>query len=131
VPESAGRDSRDRCRTADQPPCCSTVSEVDVAAMGEEIQQLRADLATAQTRADNLEIALHTNRRIGTAVGITMSEYGLTTEAALGLLQTASQHSNRKLREMAEDVIYTGTLDLRPAAWSPGRVKHHQRVGAA
>ncbi|HKC28862.1 MAG TPA: ANTAR domain-containing protein [Jatrophihabitans sp.] len=68
-------------------------------------------LAEALTKIQNLEIALTTNRRIGMAMGIVMARYRVTEEDAFGILRTASQHRHRKLREIAEDAIYTGEIE--------------------
>jgi AmiR/NasT family two-component response regulator len=68
-------------------------------------------LAEALTKIQNLEIALTTNRRIGMAMGIVMARYRVNEEDAFGILRTASQHRHRKLREIAEDAIYTGEID--------------------
>lgn len=59
----------------------------------------------------NLKVALQSNRRIGIAIGIVMSQRRITDEAAFLALRGASQNSNRKLRDVAEDVIYAGRID--------------------
>jgi DNA-binding response OmpR family regulator len=64
----------------------------------------------AGQRAEHLERALASNRTIGTAIGILMAGRRITSDEAFSLLRERSQHSNRRLREVAEDVIYTGTL---------------------
>jgi ANTAR domain len=69
----------------------------------------RAEVDNAETVA-NLQIALTSNRRIGTAIGILMAHRRITDEAAFELLRGASQRTHRKLREIADDVILTGTL---------------------
>jgi DNA-binding response OmpR family regulator/anti-sigma regulatory factor (Ser/Thr protein kinase) len=80
-----------------------------------ELHQLReqavddADHRTAQVRG-----GLQSNRVIGTAIGILMTTHRLSTEQGFALLVGASQHSNRKLRDLAADVISTGRLPLRP-----------------
>jgi ANTAR domain len=66
---------------------------------------------TAAAKAEHLQVALHTSRQIGTAIGIVMSTYKLTEEDAFLLLRSASQHTHRKLRDIADDVINTGWLD--------------------
>ena len=76
-----------------------------------DVERLRAELSAARARADNLEIALRTNRRIGAAVGVLMSEYCLSPEDAFDLLRVVSQDTNCKIIDLAEDVLYTGTLD--------------------
>jgi hypothetical protein len=67
-------------------------------------------LARAQAQVVNLEIALGSNRDIGTAIGILMNAHLVTQEQAFGMLRTASQHSHRKLREVANEVIFTGSI---------------------
>ena len=61
-------------------------------------------------RADNLEIALQTSRRIGAAIGILMHRHRLTNEQAFDALRAVSQQSNHKLYEIAEQVLLTGEL---------------------
>jgi GAF domain-containing protein len=60
--------------------------------------------------AANLEIALESNRQIGTAIGILMARELLTADQAFDRLRDASQRQHRKLREVAEDVTRTGEL---------------------
>jgi hypothetical protein len=72
-----------------------------------------AALSAAQTKIANLETALTTARRISMAVGILMATYKVTDEAAFDLLVYASQQSHRKLRDIAEQVLQTGSLNWR------------------
>ena len=74
-----------------------------------------AYLAERQTRIQ-LDIALDTNRRIGAALGILMARHRLTHEQAFLRLRQASQNSNRKLRDLAEDILET---EEAPAASVP------------
>lgn len=73
-------------------------------------------LAAAQMRdrADNLERALSSNRDIGTAVGVLIAQHKLTRDQAFDLLRIASQNTNRKLHDVALDVIDTGAVDVTP-----------------
>jgi AmiR/NasT family two-component response regulator len=71
------------------------------------------DLSDAQRRIDNLEVALQTNRRIGVAIGILMSRHGADEDTAFTMLARASQAANRKLRDVAEAVVYEGDLPRR------------------
>jgi hypothetical protein len=64
-------------------------------------------------RADQLESGLATSRRIGAAVGILMHRHRWTYEQAFTSLTRTSQHTNRKLRDVAEDVVLTGDLPTR------------------
>lgn len=72
--------------------------------------QLLAALAAYEDKIAQLERALLTSRRIGIAIGILMARHGRTDQQAFDTLRTVSQHRNRKVRDLAEDVIYTGTL---------------------
>jgi hypothetical protein len=60
--------------------------------LSEEVVQLRA--------------ALVTNRRISMAMGILMRDRNLNEDGAFAVLRRISQDSNRKLRDVAEDVIH-------------------------
>ena len=43
-----------------------------------------------------------------------MTQHKVTREQAFDLLRIASQNTNRKLRDVALDVIDTGTVDVTP-----------------
>ena len=70
--------------------------------------------AAARERAENLRVALATNREIAMAVGVVMVERGLGREEALHLLRTASQNVNRKLADIAAVVLTAGTATALP-----------------
>lgn len=72
--------------------------------------------AWARKRNADLSRALVSNRVIGVAIGILVSTHKITPEDALGLLRIASQHRNRKLVDLASDVVTTGQLVLPVAA---------------
>jgi hypothetical protein len=74
------------------------------------LADLRARVVTAETKAANLEVALATNRRIGMAVGILMCRLRVTEDQAFAVLSKHSQDHNVRVRDLAEQVIYTGTL---------------------
>jgi hypothetical protein len=71
--------------------------------------------AHAQGQAVNLRRSQESNREIGMAMGVLMSRHALTQSQAFDLLRMASQHSHRKLREVAADVVETGILEFPPA----------------
>ncbi len=71
---------------------------------------LAPEKAFISERNDNLEAALASNRRIGMAIGILMASLKITDEQAFDLLRMTSQHTHRKLREVAEEVILTGAV---------------------
>jgi GAF domain-containing protein len=70
--------------------------------------------AQAEERARNLEIALKTSREIGVAMGIVMNASKVTRDQAFDLLRIASQHTHRKLADVATDVAETGQLPKLP-----------------
>ncbi|HEU4998863.1 MAG TPA: ANTAR domain-containing protein [Lapillicoccus sp.] len=65
------------------------------------VDQVRA--LTAQV--SQLTVARDSNRRIGMAMGIIMSQRRVDEAGAFDLLRGTSQNTNRKLRDIAEDVI--------------------------
>jgi hypothetical protein len=80
--------------------------------------------AAEREKALKLERALHSSRDIGAAIGILMTRHlAATRDQAFDLLKTASQRTNRKLRELAEDVIHTGDLLFT----GDGRISHTVR----
>jgi len=72
--------------------------------------------ADAVEQAAGLQQALESNRRIGVAVGMLMSTYGLDQDTALKVLRRTSSQLNRKLRDVADEVACTGQL---PEAGAP------------
>ncbi|MEO7261434.1 MAG: ANTAR domain-containing protein [Jatrophihabitantaceae bacterium] len=84
-------------------------------------QRLEAALAVERDKAVNLQLALESSREIGQAIGILMATYKVTSQQGFDLLRTASQHTHRKLREVATDVCDTGMLVLPAPRSSPAR----------
>lgn len=85
----------------------------DLAKSQDELAHSRADLYESNDRINHLEAALLSNRQTAMAVGILVERHRLTPEQAFDRLRTASQHRNIKLRELAERLVRTGTLDPR------------------
>jgi signal transduction histidine kinase/DNA-binding response OmpR family regulator len=76
-----------------------------------QMNQLRDHaIDQAQTTVGQLRRALQSNRTTGTAVGIVMTRYDLDSERAFQVLVRASQQNNRKLSDIAEELISTGVL---------------------
>lgn len=73
-------------------------------------------------RAVQLAAALVSNRRIGIAVGLVMAQLNLDAADAFETLRRASMNTNRRLAELAEDVIY-----LRRLTPTPESVAVHRR----
>jgi hypothetical protein len=61
-------------------------------------------------RAGNLDRALQTSRDIGVAIGILMTRHMIPRQQAFELLRITSQRLNRKINELAVEVIETGAL---------------------
>jgi hypothetical protein len=59
---------------------------------------------------EHLKAALGSNRRIGAAMGIIMASLHCTEDEAFTMLRLVSQHTHMKLRSVADEVLYTGTL---------------------
>ncbi|WP_337061853.1 GAF and ANTAR domain-containing protein [Kineococcus sp. G2] len=72
-------------------------------------------------RADHLAEAVASNRDIGAAVGVLMALRKITREEAMADLRRVSQHANRKLRDVAAEVLETGELGEPPAGTGAGR----------
>ena len=87
--------------------------------------QQSAHLVAQQHTVAHLQRALDSNRRIGAAVGIVMARGRYTYEQAVDVLTRTSQDANRKLVDVAADVVYTGDL---PAELS--RRRHRRRRGS-
>jgi GAF domain-containing protein len=57
-----------------------------------------------------LRQAVSSREVLGQATGVLIERYRTTPEAAFMLLVRASQHSNRKLRDIAEELVRSGAL---------------------
>ena len=80
----------------------------------------------ARERATNLAKAVTTNREIGMAMGVLMSAYKVTEDQAFDLLRIASQNTHRKIRDIAREVIETGTLELSQEQLSQAQLSSEQ-----
>ena len=68
------------------------------------------EAALADDRAENLQAALARSRTIGAAVGILVERYRLTPDGAFAVLARLSQNHNRKVADVAAELVETGTL---------------------
>ncbi|QFZ20759.1 GAF and ANTAR domain-containing protein [Saccharothrix syringae] len=80
---------------------------------GELLATYTAIAAAATTANAALRAALDARDVIGQAKGILMNRCKITAEQAFDLLIDASQHTNRKLKEVAADLAETGELTYR------------------
>jgi GAF domain-containing protein len=90
------------------------------AAFGEDQQTMGVVFAThaalamqavrAQDRARHLAVALESNRRIGTAIGVLMVRHQWREKEAFDAMRKYSQDHNIRLADVAERVVLTGAL---------------------
>jgi AmiR/NasT family two-component response regulator len=64
----------------------------------------------ARDMADNLRAALESRAVIDQAKGVLVERYKLTPDRAFEMLAQASMHANRKVRDIADDLVRTGEL---------------------
>lgn len=69
-----------------------------------------ADRRDADAHRDHLMQALASREIIGQAQGILIERERITAEQAFDVLRRASQHLNRKLRDVAQDLVDTGEV---------------------
>jgi hypothetical protein len=69
-----------------------------------------ATVAALREDNSNLQRGLTSSRVIGTAMGMLMVQHRITRDQAFDLLRLRSQHSNRRLRDLAEELLDTGSL---------------------
>jgi GAF domain-containing protein len=84
--------------------------------------------ARTSEQVANLHIAMKSRAVIDQAKGILMERFKITEDMAFTLLSRASQTSNIKLRDIAEELVTTGSLHggakpalPSPAGFGPGR----------
>ncbi|MBC7630385.1 GAF and ANTAR domain-containing protein [Aeromicrobium sp.] len=71
---------------------------------------LARDRQAEESRIENLQTALTSREIIGQAQGILMERERITADQAFQLLRLSSQHLNRKLRDVAQYIVDTGTI---------------------
>lgn len=98
---------------SDMPAAFDERAETGEAAVVATFAALGSSIVLSKTKADHLEKALLTNREIAMAIGILMGRHTLSHDAALNLMRLASQHTNKKMIAIAQEVITTGELALQ------------------
>lgn len=69
------------------------------------IVELQRDGVLSQAHAAEMDMALKSSRTIGAAIGLIMGSRNLSEKEAFEVLRAASQNSNRKLRDLAADLV--------------------------
>ena len=82
----------------------------DAANVGALLAAHAAVVMSAARKQANLSVALESRDVIGQAKGILMERYKLDDRQAFDVLIAASQHTHRKLREIADELRTTGEL---------------------
>jgi hypothetical protein len=78
---------------------------------------------SARDMADNLQTALESRAVIDQAKGVLIERYKLTPDQAFQLLVQVSMHANRKVRDIADDLVRIGEFPVvapRAAGRRPG-----------
>lgn len=83
------------------------------------IAELKAEGLLSREHIAQLEQALKSSRTIGAAIGMIMATREVREDQAFAILRNASQNSNRKLRDLAEELVTAGAR--AGAARAPGR----------
>ncbi len=76
-------------------------------------------LQDARDLAENMQRAMEFRSVIEQAKGILIERHRLTADQAFRLLTEASMRINRKVRDVAEDLVLTGELPLAPSTRRP------------
>jgi GAF domain-containing protein len=71
---------------------------------------LAVEAAVHAELADQLKSALSTSRTIGAAIGVLVERHRVTPEKAFDMLRRTSQNTNRRLADLADQLVQTGDL---------------------
>jgi GAF domain-containing protein len=79
----------------------------DDEALGLALAAQTAAALTARREIETRDVAINRRTTIGQAQGILMERHGITADEAIGILKQVSQDTNRKLFDLAEELIRT------------------------
>lgn len=71
----------------------------------EMLLELQADGLVSEQHARDLELALQSSRTIGAAIGLLMASREIGADDAFAILRQTSQDTNRKVREIAAEIV--------------------------
>ncbi|MFK0003570.1 ANTAR domain-containing protein [Paenarthrobacter sp. NPDC090522] len=90
----------------------SVISAAEVFAdMARRTLEISVRLTQADQLAENLRAAMESRTSIDVACGIIMAQNRCTHDEAFEILRTASSHQNRKLHDIASDIVATVNRD--------------------
>lgn len=75
------------------------------------VDEVRAELASVRGELEGMKQALSTSRTIGAATGILMERHKVTADVAFQMLVKTSQNRNRKLRDIASELVFSGVIE--------------------
>lgn len=96
---------------ADQPGAFDEAVVARALVLGEHAA-IALESAMLQDETENLQAALLRSRLIGRAQGVLMERYKISAELAFARLTRASQVTNRKLSDVAAELVETGTAPV-------------------
>jgi hypothetical protein len=99
-------------------PNAFTVSDVELGGLFASIVTPAFGDVYNGDHARNLAAALDSNRKIGVAVGVLMTSHKVSEAQAFDLLRIASQNTHSKLRDVADEIVFTGALPANTRAGS-------------
>lgn len=82
----------------------------------EMIAELQAEGVLSQEHAVHMQEALVSSRTIGAAIGILMASRQVPQDQAFSMLKEASQRSNRKIRDLAGELVESASSEARSPA---------------
>jgi GAF domain-containing protein len=105
-------------------PGAYTAASLQLAALAGATTALALAALNERQRSRGLEEALVSNRLIGAAVGVLMTRHRTTYDQAFSALRRVSMDANRKLRDLADEVLLTGTVSDVERRNQPQTVPH-------
>ena len=105
-PITKGGDDRMTTDIAPRAGAMQGIDEARAEAEGVIVADLPGLVSELSDEVRQLKEALDSNRRIGMAMGLVMGQLHVTDAEAFDALRRISQNTNRKLRDVADDVIY-------------------------
>lgn len=76
----------------------------------QSVAALALELKRARNKVANLEIALQSSRAIGIAIGVIVERCKINSDQAFDLLVQISQSDQRKVRDVADELVLTGVI---------------------
>ncbi|MCU1400967.1 MAG: hypothetical protein JWN62_4076 [Acidimicrobiales bacterium] len=102
---------RDQIRAEGEPEAESDRSNLSGSDHSEQTAQLICELVRLSEEVENLKAALRTRAVIDQAKGIIMAAQRVDADHAFQVLREQSQHENRKLRDVAAEIVRNTSRD--------------------